>query len=708
MLLAPIPRWLAIAGLLIGSQAGSQDPAPNQPAPEFPAGVEVVVVDVVVLDKEGNPIEDLRREDFKVREDGQPQTATSFEPVSIRESPASPPPSLTRVSTNGAPTPRPERHFVIVFDDLHLTAYTAPRAREAARAFIETSLGDGDVATLVRTAGGAWWTERLPEGRADLLAVVDRLESKRQPDSGVGRLSDFEALQIHFNRDRQALAQVARRYFENGLIVEAVPQDAQIRRELDVSPGLSLIRAKATQTYTELVGRLRGSLDALERVAASLAGTRGRKVVLVLSDGFVFDQTQPEFRELVQAARRANAAVYFVDARGQDGGLGQPGLPGGGAEFGRAAEEQDATSLLAQTSREIEGARSVAVDTGGSIITGTNRLMQGMQRIAAESRTYYLLGYTSSNTRRDGKFRKIDIAVSRPDVQVRARRGYYAPKDGEVPRRGEGDLDPRVRATLDAPAGVAGIPLRMTSYVVGPAEDGKVTVLLAAEADVRAIDLRPDKEQRWTGAVQSYVVVASRETGANQNQEKVISLSLPSEVKARLEKTWLPIFRDFRLGPGTYQARLLLKDRETGRMGMVRHKFEVEDPTAFRTSTPILTDTLETDPLRPQPRPVPLARDSFRAGGRLYCLYEVFGARPDPGTGRPRVAAGYRVRGAQGAVIMNRQPAAITPGPQGQLSQMLALTLPSATPGDYELILTVRDEVGGTTLDWRGGFTIEP
>ena len=187
----------------------------------------------------------------------------------------------------------------------------------------------------------------------------------------------------------------------------------ELAADLDVSPGLPMIQAKAREVYAEAAGRLRLTLDTLERVSASVAGLKGRKTLLLVSEGFIMDPTEPEFRDL-RAARRANTAVHFIDARSPEGALGQAGMAGGGAEFGDAVEERDTTTLLAFAARETEGARSVALDTGGSIVSGTAALADEMARIARESRAYYLLGYVPTNTKRDGKFRKIEVAVARP------------------------------------------------------------------------------------------------------------------------------------------------------------------------------------------------------------------------------------------------------------------------------------------------------
>lgn len=695
--------WLVALG--VAPAALAQAPTKDADQPTFPAATELVTVDALVLDKDGRPVQGLTRDDFTVKEDGRPQSVTSFEAVAVAESAPSMAPTRVRVSTNDLPPPRAEQTFVIVFDDANISPFTVKRGRAAVEEFIRNGLRAGDEVTLVPTSGGAWWTARLPEGRDELTRYLERLDGKRRPDTGGSRISDFEAMQITLGRDKQILAHVARRYYENGIIADLPPSDdPRGRAELDISPGVALIRASAQSVYSAAKDRLRQSYGVLERVAQSLGSVRGRKTVLLVSEGFIFDTTIAEYRDFVRAARGANTALYFIDTRGLEGPLGAAGLPGANAEQGRDVDERDTLGVLVSASQEADGARSAAADTGGFSISNTNELAKGMRAVAEESRNYYLLGYVSSNTKRDGKFRKIEVQVARPGVDVRARRGYYAPGDG-APTVAKGTLDPRVRSALDSPFGASGVPLRLTSYVLGPAAADKSSVLLAADVDLRPLSLPKNADGRHAAVLETYVV-AARDSGENFSQEKLVELSLPADVYARIEQTRLPLFRDFSLPPGEYQARLLVRDRASGRLGSVRHQFSVPAPDGLRVSTPILTDSVQAEAPGAPPRPVPLARREFAAGARLFYAFEVYGAAPDPASGAPRVSTGYVVRRPDGTTLSQAAPHVLVPGPQRQISQMLSLDLHGATAGDYELVLTVRDDVAGKTVEVTDPFTV--
>jgi VWFA-related protein len=691
--------------LLVMSAAGLAPAQAPQPSPNvvFPADIEQVTVDVLVLDKHGKPVEGLKREDFTVKEDGRPQSINAFEAVSVPES--VPTPSRTRVSTNTIARPAVERSFVIVWDDANITQYSAGRTRQAVSDFIREGLHPGDEVMVVPTTGGAWWTGRLPQDTGSLLAYVGKLEGRYRPEPGAGRIWDHEAMAIWTGRDPQMLAYVARRWFENNLIPEGFPTDQEARRELDVSPGLAMIRSKAGETYRAASGRIRLTLDTLSRVADALAPLRGRKNLLMVSEGFIIDPSQPEFREVVRAARRANAAVHFLDARSPEGALGQSGMPGGNAEFGRDVEERDATTLIALASQSIEGARSVALDTGGSIVPATSGLAKAMTKIADEARAYYLIGFTSSNNKRDGGYRKLSVDVTRPDVDVRARRGYYAPKDGEQRKPDPDRLDPKVRAGLDAPVASDGVPLRLTSYVLG-APGPKTPVLLVAEAEVGGLGLAP-KDGKVAAAFDTYVVVHGRDSGQIYKQEKLLEMDVPEAYWPQVRDTGIAIRRDFELPPGAYQVRLLVRDKVGGRLGTVMHEFEVPAATGLRTSTPIFTDVFQAGGANELPRPVPVAHRTFRAGARLGWAYEVFGAQPDGAIGGPKVSASYTVRKADGTEVSKGPSRPLKAAGLSQLSQVLVFAAPQEA-GQYEFALEVRDEAGGVATQVVEPFTIGP
>lgn len=687
-----VPAAMAAAG-------GSAQPPPP---PVFGEKVEVASVDVLVVDKLGNPARGLTQGDFTVKEDGVVQTVTSFEAIGLDESEASEAERDRFVASNRVERVRPERAFLVIYDDVHLTPLGARLAGAEFEKLVD-GLAPGDVVSVVTTSKRAWWTSRLPEGRQELAAFARGVNGLKPMDRTPGRISDWEAMQIYYGRDPAVLGMVARRYYENGLIAELTPpaNERQSRRELETSPGLLLIRAKAQEVYNGAARGAVASLEVMKRAVAALGTERGRKAVLVLSEGFFYDSTRTELRELVQSAREANAVLYFFDARGRSG----PNAPNNEAENWRTLEERDVAATAANFARDAEGAESAALDTGGRVVKGTDELASAMLQVARESRTYYLLGYVSSNPKRDGKFRSIQVSVARPGLEVRARKGYYAPRKDEKKTVPPDALDPRVRAGLDSPFDSDKIPIRMASYVFGRGASGKAGVLLVAELDLRAMAFEA-RAGRQVGVLDTYALVAPLEAGGVQIVEKRIDLSLPPELHARVLAGGLPIMREFELASGRYQSRLLVRDARGGAVGTVRHTFEVPPAEGLHISTPILSDTLTPGAGGVQ-MPAPLAHRRFASGSRLFYVFDVFGVAPD-GRGAREVAIGSVVRRRDGAVLANSPARGVVGGADGSLSHRLELSLSGAEPGEYELLLTVEDRGSGSRLERRDVFFVDP
>ena len=220
-------------------------------------------------------------------------------------------------------------------------------------------------------------------------------------------------------------------------------------------------RAARPSVYSQVVARNRMTLGILERALKALEGTRGRKSVILLSKGFIYDPETRGFKDVSRAARRANVAIYFVDARG---------LVATTSNFtaseGSPIDARDIGAAYADIALDAEGAVSVAEDSGGFAVRNTNDLGAGLDRLARESRSYYLLGYVPKDAKADGKFRKISVKVNRPGLSVRARKGYFAPDPADAAAApATADLDPEVRRALDSPRDVADLPVRATALV---------------------------------------------------------------------------------------------------------------------------------------------------------------------------------------------------------------------------------------------------
>jgi VWFA-related protein len=358
---------LALASLACGGLALAQTPTPGlgeaqktaaQAAPpSFPAGVEQVVVDLVVTDGKGKPVAGLTPSDLVVSEDGVRQSIASFEAVELPESPDEPAPAALaappppRVSTNADSGAQRSRAFVLLFDNLNMTPFRARDAKGAVVSFLERGVRAGDYVTLIATGDATWWTARMNKGRDELVGIVKRLDGRLQPDVSSERMSDWEAMRIHLHRDPAVIARVLRRYEMYG--VQHATREFDLNQPFYDSIENPYVTAKATELYFQATARINATLEILERALNGLASAKGRKSVILVSEGFIDDTNLQRFKRVHEASRRANAAVYFVNARGLEG------MPSAfTAQFGPPLDNQDIGFALAESFEAVGGSRT--------------------------------------------------------------------------------------------------------------------------------------------------------------------------------------------------------------------------------------------------------------------------------------------------------------------------------------------------------------
>jgi VWFA-related protein len=700
-------RVVAVAAALVlaGLDARGQEPAAP---PTFAQGVEVVKVDVVVTDKAGNPVADLTRADFTVLDEGKRRDIASFDVIALPEArpprPAEGPVARPRVATNAEGPRAPGRTFVIVFDNVHMSPLNAQRAKAAALSFLEKGVRDGDRVSLVATAGGVWWNTRIPGGWSDLLAILKGLDGRRIPEASHDHISDYEAMRIYLYQDTRVGRQVQRRFETYGVRSRSEMEAMDARRDSVVAPRNSpYVEARAAETYLKVRTRSRTTLGAVERALEPLARSADRKALLLLSEGFVHDASENGYRQVVEAARRANAALYFIDTRG----LGD--LPSMySAEFGGLIPERDFGSVLAETGMDSEGAFDLARDTGGFSVRSTSDLAAGVERIGRESSRYYLLSYDPPSTPADGRFRRIEVRVARPNVVVRARRGYYSPLPPDAAARSaaaDRGKDRDLQLALDSPLFEDALPIRMATYVLGDGTSANARVLVAADVDVSWLAPAEGAEPRPV-TLDTLSVVGYRDTGEfTRNDQKAELLLKPAATRSG--PLWYSLVREFELPPGGYQAKLVVREPSTGRLGSVAADLDVIPFDRLRFSTPVLTDAVQTGTGGGAPSPVLLARRSFRSDRPLFCRFDVLGAKLSPRNQMPYVKAGHVLRRADGGVFGRAEPAEIEPTSLGALSRLMQISLADLPPGPYELVLRAQDEVSGAMLETVEPFTVE-
>lgn len=541
---------LVVATAPLAAQAPSPSPGPSRPAPAVTFAVEVgyVEVDAIVTDRDGQPVRDLKPEDFVVLEDGKPQTIELFTQVDIpyeRPEPAAPPPVQPDVRSNARPFEG--RLYVIVLDGLHIGMQRTLLARAAARRFLERHFAEGDLAAVVHTSGGASAGQELTGDRRLLLAAVDRLQARMLPSSTLSRIDEY--------RRTQGMRQQG----------ERVRDPEEMQRGYDA----------------------RASLDTLKSVADWLSSIRGRrKAVLLLSEGIgvnLYDQinnreassVMDSLRQATAAAVRANVSFYSVDPRGL-GGLSsemmeiQPVFDDDPA-LGLNTQGLDSDLRISQDSLRV-----LAEETSGLASVNTNDFSTAFARLVKDNSAYYVLGYYPPGQRRDGKFHRLEVKVSRPGVRVRARGGYSTPKGREA--------RPPALATRDTPSVLAemlnsalprpGLLMELQAAAFAGA-GGKAKAVLALEFDGGGFRFT-EKDGSFHDTLELSILAvdgSGKVTGANQ---KVV-LDLKPRTRQMVAAGGFRVLYGLDLVPGRYQVRVAARAVNGNTAGSVFYDLDVPE-----------------------------------------------------------------------------------------------------------------------------------
>mgnify|MGYP006195701269 CR=1 FL=1 len=526
----------ALIGAALSASLPAQTP-PDQPKPTFRADVNYVRVDMYAL-KDGEPVEDLAQEEIRILEDGVPQQIAAFEHVKVRPAGAQETrvePSSVEQSRQAAQDPR-VRAFVIFLDTHHVQVDGSHAMRIPLARFLDRVIGQDDLVAVMTPEMSAAQlafgrkTTVISEmmqadwawGRRDTIARLDPKEERYEacyPDNvwpGLARemidrrreqlsLDALRDLVVHLRglrEERTAVLTVSegwRLFAENPRLAASLQTpggrvDPDGRDPISVGPDGRLRRGPDPRQDPYGVG------------GASMAECDADRNALALMD------SGQSVRQLYDMANRANVSFYPIYPRG---------LAVFDAPIGPRRPPTVADDRRSLTARH-DSLRELATNTDGLAVINTNAIEGAMQRIVSDLTSYYLIGYYSSNTKLDGKFREIAVRVARPGVQVRARRGYRGPTPEDLTAAAAAD-------STSSPSAVAKAFDAMTA--VSPRSAFRVrtatwTATAAGHAPAAAIwivgevDHRTRRDLAWSaGAVADVVVVSA--TGAEVAMKRI-------------------------------------------------------------------------------------------------------------------------------------------------------------------------------------------
>lgn len=663
-----------LAGTAVAIPAAQQrppsTPAAEQPPITFRVDVNYVEIDAVVVDADGRPVRDLTRADFQLFEDGVPQTIEAFSIVNLPVERPDPPLYAASPVEPDVRSNRREfdgRIYLLILDDLNTHFARSARVRAAAREFLERHFGANDVAAVIHTGGARGGTQEFTSSRARLLRAVDAFMGHKSRSATLEKLDDY-------NRNR----------------------------------AIGLNEAPRDTSEAERAHNARRTLSSLKAAAEYLAGIRGRrKAVLFFSEGIDYDTTNAiqnryaseileDTGQAIASATRANVSFYTIDPRGL-GGLAIEAMEASAFPLDNSIPPGALQQELITAQNSL---RTLAEETGGFASVNRNEYSSAFARIVEEGSSYYMLGYSSSDARRDGRFRRVEVRVNRPGLRVRARNGYTAPRGRAAPpsRPASGKASPELRAAIDSPVPISG--LGVTAFAGALRGTGnRASVLVVLEVDSGRIRFAE------AGGVFSsdleIVVIAVDDRGEVRDAGRdELNLRLRPQTHAHVLRTGLRVLRRLEVPPGRYQLRIGVRESNGGTLGTVLHDLDVPDFGRAPLSMSHVLVTSAHASHTPTPNPDPQLKDvlpaspaavrEFPAGDVLTAFAEVY----DTIVRTPhRVSIGASVIADNGTTVFQRadeRSSGELKGRGGGYGHTATIPLAGLAPGRYVLRMEAR------------------
>lgn len=428
--------WLCCGLAFFCAHGGAQQPGgpPQAPsgtniAPTFQVNVNRVLVPVVVRDKQGRSVNDLKKEDFEVLDDGKPRPISGFAvdqrglAAQTTESGA-PSPAAATAAPEAAPESTPEsasgaqRFIVFLFDDLHMNPEELAHVQKAGEKALDSTLTGSDIAAVVSISGKT--NSGLTRDRATLQQALMSLQARdlfRTDTRDCPLITYYQAVQIEREHNDQGPAfQDAFNQVKNcnpGL--DPTNQQYVIENEVTTAANrvLNMGRQDAQITYANLTAFVR-----------TMAKLPGQRLLILVSPGFLPIEQESIYAEsqLIDLAAQSNVTVCALDARGLytaelNASQDTPGGAGQQSDFKRTS------MLLAEGSMA-----SLADGTGGAFFHNNNDFDAGFKQLADAPESVYLLELSLDKVKPDDKFHRLKVKVDRAGLDLEARRGYFLPK----------------------------------------------------------------------------------------------------------------------------------------------------------------------------------------------------------------------------------------------------------------------------------------
>jgi VWFA-related protein len=596
---------LLMVGLLLLSSlsAWAQDAQkPSSLGPRIRVATEVVLVNVIARDKNGALVKDLKREDFTVFEDGKKQEISSFDFENV-DNPISPGPieptvtgtagqaPLLRPSTEPALDARDRRLVLLFFDFSAMDPEQIDRCVKAAKDFVQTKMQPADLVAIVSLA-------------TNLRVDLDFTDDKQKINS---------VLSAYASSQGQG--------FDNGTTgaAEGAPETG------------GSFTVDDTDYNTFNADR---KLLALQSLMQGLGKIPQKKALVYFSNGVTQSgiDNQSALRATTAAAVKANVSIYALDIRGLEA------LPPGGEAQNASLHGQSAYSGasilndLSSNASSQDTLATLASDTGGKAFFDSNDFGAVFSQVQKDTSAYYVLGFTSTNTTRDGRLRHLRVVLNRPGVKLDYRSGYYAGRDFEHLNRE--DREQQLEEELASESSQTDVVVYAGSaYFRQDESHYYLAVSLIIPGSQIPFVLEKDKDNATID-----VIGEAREGGKLRVGQLRDTVKLAVESSQQVRRKNVQYNTGFLLAPGSYHLKFVVRENRTGRMGSFETDVQIPDlrKSPLKVSSVVLSS--QRAPTAPRKKGVanPLVQDQselvpnvthvFTQDQHLYLQYEVYDA----------------------------------------------------------------------------------
>ena len=655
---------------------------------------ELVLTNVVARDaKTGEIVRGLKAGDFHVWENGKPQHISTFDfqsvemAVPLKEATVSglaagPGTSGSKAVVVARPEELRNHRLIVMFFDLtSMQPEDLDRCVDAARDFLREKMQPADLVALVSLGNTLNVDQDFTADKQALIREVGAYNGTEGQGFAAGATADS-------NQEEDTTA-----YTPD----ESEYNDVNTDREL----------------------------FAIRSVAHSLEKIPEKKSLLYFSGGIQRDgiENQASLRAATNAAVRANMSIYSVDTRGL-----QAVLPVGDASTGslRGNAAYNGGALMNNMNSNAatqEVMDTLSRDTGGKAFFDSNDFAPAFAQVQHDTSAYYAVGYRSTDTERDGKYRRLTIRIDRPGIKLEYRQGYYAPADFRHSGREDRERELQEQLASDLPATDIAVYMD-ASYFRLDARRYFVPVSLLVPGSQIPFVKGGDKDKATLDIVGQVIDEVKRPVGEIR---QTVKLDLDPSLKARQKN--IEYTTSFNLPPGKYEMKFVVRENETGRMGSFVAEITLPDmkKAPLKMSSIVLASMREpsrkNDPLvRDGQEYVPNISHVFRQNQHLYLLYEVYDpARTKAGenemkgakTGaRPEISLLSSLELIQGSTKVYETPIVraqtVNVGGRDAVAFELDVPLAGLKPGQYLCQLNMIDDAAGSFAFPRFAVLVRP